>query len=108
MNRPTFKECMAEALQPVVQKHRRRYERWARPAAECFGDENLKAKSVMPKVLARFVVSLPIAVVGMVLCATVIGLPLGIPVLLWVGGFISRPIRQLPAFNTDTSTADDD
>lgn len=111
--RPTFKECMVAATAPVVQ--RRLVQPWQKlyrgATRTNFGDEKLKAKSVMPRVFLRFMLVLPVGAVGTALCATIIGLPLGIPLLLWVGAFISKPIRQHPAFNVNArseETGDDD
>lgn len=106
MNRPTFKECMAEALRPVVQKRitepYERLQRWGQPGGN-FGDDQLKPKKATPRVILRLFLSLPVSVVGVALCATIIGIPLGVLILLWVGAFISKPIRKLPAFNVDTT-----
>lgn len=102
----SFRECMYEATAPVVQRRIvQPAQRLSRVATrQNFGDAQLKPARVMPRVLVRLILMLPVAAVGTVLCFSVIGLPLGIPLLLWAGAFISKPIRQHPNFNTNPDT----
>jgi hypothetical protein len=109
--RPTFKECMRAELKPVLDKHftdpAQRMQRRLQPGGN-FGDDQLKAKKATPHVLLRLFVVFPIGAVGVALCVSIIGLPIGIPLLLWVGAYVSKPIRQLPAFNVNTKKKDED
>jgi hypothetical protein len=101
---------MTEALNPVVEKHitdpYKRLQRRVQPGGN-FGDAQLKPSKATPKVILRFFLAIPIGAVGVALCVSVVGLPLGIPIMLWVGAFISKPIRKHPTFNTETVREED-
>lgn len=71
-----------------------------------FGDDQLRIHKVLAGMIVRMVLVLPIGAVGIVLCVTVIGLPLGIPIMMWVGAFCSKPIRKHPAFNIEAAMAE--
>jgi hypothetical protein len=45
----------------------------------------------------------PVGAVGIALTCTVIGAPLGIPILIWAGHWIGQPIRQHPNFRIPTA-----
>lgn len=72
-----------------------------------FGDAQLSLRKPLMWMLVRMVLVLPIGAVGLVLCVTVIGLPLGIPIMLWVGAFCSKPLRKHPAFDTTRTMSDE-
>jgi hypothetical protein len=44
----------------------------------------------------------PVGAVGICLTATIIGAPIGIPILLWAGHWIAKPIQQHPNFKIPT------
>lgn len=49
--------------------------------------------------LARAAVASPVMLLGLALCLTFIGIPLGFPILLGTSLWITRPIRRLPTMN---------
>lgn len=102
--RKSFKECMSEALTPVVDKH------FGQPVQSIrlrlstrvgFGDAQLKSNKAFGRMFIRMVIVFPVGAVATVLCFSVIGLPLGIPLFAWIGSWCSKPLRKHPAFNTD-------
>lgn len=102
--RKSFKECMAEALGPVVHKHLGQPAQTLRlrlSTRENFGDAQLKPQRAFGKMFIRMVLVFPVGAVATVLCLSVIGLPLGIPLFWWIGSWCSKPLRKHPAFNTD-------
>jgi hypothetical protein len=47
----------------------------------------------------RGILMLPFAAVFLVLCVSVIGIPIAIPLGLGIGAFVSAPLRKHPMFN---------
>jgi uncharacterized protein YneF (UPF0154 family) len=47
----------------------------------------------------RGILMLPLAAVFVVLCVTIIGIPLALPLGAAIGAFVSKPLRQHPYFN---------
>lgn len=104
MVRKSFKECMGEALRPVMYKHLGQPVERVRlrlSTRGSFGDAELKPTKAFGKMVIRMVVVFPVGAVATVLCLSVIGLPLGIPLFWWIGSWCSKPLRKHPAFNTD-------
>lgn len=60
--------------------------------------QQLKHKAVRSLVLRTFV-CIPAGAVGLVLTISIIGAPLGIPILLLCGKWIASPLQKLPAFD---------
>ena len=102
--RKSFGECMSEALRPVVDKHLGQPVQSVRlrlSTRGSFGDVQLKPSKAFGKMFIRMVIVFPVGAVATVLCLSVIGLPLGIPLFAWIGSWCSKPLRKHPAFNTD-------
>lgn len=73
-----------------------------------FGDEQSSLLKTFSWTMVRIAIVLPVGAVGVVLCMSVIGLPLGLPIMAWVGAFVSKPIRKHPAFTVDTTPKADE
>lgn len=63
-----------------------------------FGDDANKVSHAFLKAGLRLVLCIPAGAVGIALSATVVGLPLGLPLLAACGAFISKPIRKHPLY----------
>jgi hypothetical protein len=61
------------------------------------GAEN--ARGAFVKVIVRSFIAVPVGLVALLLCMSVIGLPLGLPLALAIGAWVSKPLREHPTFN---------
>lgn len=95
---------MSEALRPVMHKHLGQPAQSVRLRLSTrgdFGDAQLKPTKAFSRMFIRMVIVFPVGAVATVLCLSVVGLPLGIPLFAWIGSWCSKPLRKHPAFNTD-------
>jgi hypothetical protein len=60
------------------------------------------ASSSCLRLLGRAFVMTPVGAVGIGLTATVVGAVVGIPLLIWAGKWIAKPIQQHPNFRIPT------
>jgi hypothetical protein len=51
------------------------------------------------KVIMRAFLTLPLGAVVLLLCVSVVGLPLGLPLAGLLGAWVSRPLRKHPQLN---------
>lgn len=104
MVRKSFKECMAAELKPVVHKHLGQPVQSIRLRLSTrgnFGDAQLNPNKAFGKMFIRMALVFPVGAVATVLCLSVVGLPLGLPLFAWIGHWCSKPLRKHPAFNTN-------
>jgi hypothetical protein len=104
--RPSFKQCMGDALRPVMDKHLGQPVQSVRlrlSTRGSFGDAELRPHKAFGKMFIRMAIVFPVGAVATVLCFSVIGLPLGIPLFMWIGSWCSKPVMKHPLYNTDTS-----
>lgn len=102
--RPSFRECMSDALRPVMDKHLGQPVQRVRLRLSTrgnFGDAQLRPQKAFGKMFIRMIIVFPVGAVATVLCFSVIGLPLGIPLFMWIGSFCSKPVMKHPLYNTD-------
>ncbi len=96
---------MCEALRPVMDKHLGQPVQKVRLRLSTrgdFGDAQLRPHKAFGKMFIRMIIVFPVGAVATVLCFSVIGLPLGIPLFMWIGSFCSKPVTKHPLYNTDT------
>lgn len=106
--KPSFRECMAAELRPVVQKHLGQPVQRVRLRLSTrgdFGDVKLKPQKAFGKMFVRMVIVFPVGAVATVLCLSVIGLPLGLILFAWIGSWCSKPVTKHPVFNAETAYA---
>lgn len=92
-------------IQPVKPHGRHRAKKLSQ--RQTFGDAQLSLRKPLMWMMIRGLLVFPIGAVGLLLCVTIIGLPLGIPIMLWVGAFCSKPLRKHPTFDV-TRTSDEE
>lgn len=105
--RPSFRECMGEALRPVMNKHLGQPAQRVRLRLSTranFGDAQLNPRKAFGKMFIRMIVVFPVGAVATVLCLSVIGLPLGIPLFALIGSWCSKPLLKHPSFNAEASS----
>lgn len=102
--RPSFRECMSDALRPVMDKHLGQPAQRVRLRLSTrgeFGDAQLHPRKAFGRMFIRMIIVLPVGAVATVLCFSIVGLPLGIPLFAAIGSWCSKPVLKHPAFSTD-------
>lgn len=102
--RQSFRECMSEALRPVMHKHLGQPAQSVRLRLSTrgnFGDAQLRPQRAFGKMFLRMIVVFPVGAVATVLCFSVVGLPLGMILFAWIGSWCTKPLMKHPAFSTD-------